>query len=71
VVDDGSQDTTWKVLQKLREEIPTLAPVQNPAAWIRRRRLWVRRVRGDAVVVMMADASDSPADAVHYWRLPQ
>jgi dolichol-phosphate mannosyltransferase len=27
------------------------------------------RSRGDAVVIMMADASDSPADAVRYWRL--
>jgi dolichol-phosphate mannosyltransferase len=26
-------------------------------------------MRGDAVVIMMADASDSPADAVKYWRL--
>jgi dolichol-phosphate mannosyltransferase len=26
-------------------------------------------MRGDAAVVMMADASDSPADAVRYWRL--
>ena len=25
--------------------------------------------RGDAVVIMMADASDAPADAVTYWRL--
>jgi dolichol-phosphate mannosyltransferase len=25
--------------------------------------------RGDAVVVMMADASDSPRDAVRYWEL--
>ena len=25
--------------------------------------------RGDAVVIMMADASDSPADAVRYWHL--
>ena len=26
-------------------------------------------MRGDAVVIMMADASDSPADAVRYWHL--
>ena len=26
-------------------------------------------MKGDAVVVMMADASDSPTDAVKYWRL--
>ena len=26
-------------------------------------------IRGDACTIMMADASDSPADAVRYWRL--
>ncbi|MDE3085027.1 MAG: glycosyltransferase, partial [Verrucomicrobiota bacterium] len=32
VVDDGSKDRTWEVLQKLQSEIPTLAPVQNSGA---------------------------------------
>jgi dolichol-phosphate mannosyltransferase len=27
------------------------------------------RVKGDAIVIVMADASDLPADAVRYWRL--
>ena len=27
------------------------------------------QVKGDAVVIMMADASDLPSDAVKYWRL--
>src|SRR4051812_7780379 len=30
VVDDGSTDTTWQILQELRNRIPTLRPVQNP-----------------------------------------
>jgi len=30
VVDDGSTDRTWAVLQELRREIPSLNPVQNP-----------------------------------------
>ncbi|MEQ1772109.1 MAG: glycosyltransferase family 2 protein, partial [Devosia sp.] len=29
----------------------------------------LNHMRGDAVVIMMADASDSPTDAVRYWRL--
>jgi len=29
VVDDGSSDETWAILQKLKEGIPVLAPVQN------------------------------------------
>ena len=30
VVDDGSRDATWSVLQSLAKEIPTLAPVAQP-----------------------------------------
>ena len=71
VVDDGSKDTTWSVLQALKKEIPTLAPVQNPGPHGFGRAIvyGLNRMKGDAVVIMMADASDSPADAVKYWRL--
>ena len=72
VVDDGSKDGTWAVLQTLREkEIPTLAPVQNKGANGFGRAVihGLNHSRGDAVVVMMADASDSPRDAIRYWRL--
>jgi dolichol-phosphate mannosyltransferase len=71
VVDDGSKDATWAVLEKLREEIPTLAPVQNPGphGFGRAITFGFGHVRGDAIVVMMADASDAPADAVRYWQL--
>src|SRR6476469_4923967 len=30
VVDDGSSDGTWKILQELQSRVPNLAPVQNP-----------------------------------------
>jgi dolichol-phosphate mannosyltransferase len=72
VVDDGSRDRTWAVLQELRQKIPTLAPTQNRsgANGFGRAVVWgMDHSRGDAVVVMMADASDSPGDAVKYWRL--
>ena len=71
VVDDGSKDRTWAVLQELRAEIPTLAPVQNPGPHGFGRAIvyGFNHLRGDAIVIMMADASDSPADAVRYWRL--
>ncbi len=71
VVDDGSRDRTWAVLQDLKTKFPTLAPVQNTGqngfgrAVVR----GLDAARGDAVVIMMADASDSPRDAVHYWQL--
>ena len=71
VVDDGSRDRTWAVLQELRAKIPTLAPTQNPKDHgFGRAVVWgFDHSRGDAVVIMMADASDSPADAIKYWRL--
>jgi len=71
VVDDGSTDATWAVLEGLRAEIPTLAPARNPGPFGFGRAIvhGFGQVRGDAVVIMMADASDSPADAVTYWRL--
>ncbi|MGH7997097.1 MAG: glycosyltransferase family 2 protein [Opitutaceae bacterium] len=73
VVDDGSGDATWAALEQLRLEIPELRPARNPGphgfgrAVIR----GLDEARGDAVVIMMADASDDPADALAYWRLLQ
>jgi dolichol-phosphate mannosyltransferase len=71
VVDDGSKDRTWAVIQQLKAEIPTLAPARNPGPHGFGRAVvhGLGKSRGDAVVIMMADASDSPADAVKYWRL--
>jgi dolichol-phosphate mannosyltransferase len=71
VVDDGSRDSTWSVLQSLQAEIPTLVPVRNPGpnGFGRAVILGFSQCRGDALVVVMADGSDSPADAVTYWNL--
>ena len=72
VVDDGSHDRTWAVLQDLRQRFPSLAPTKNAsgANGFGRAVIWgLDHSRGDAVVIMMADASDAPADAVKYWQL--
>jgi dolichol-phosphate mannosyltransferase len=71
VVDDGSRDKTWAVLQALKAEIPTLVPVQNTGTNGFGRAIihGLSTVKGDAVVIMMADASDLPSDAVRYWKL--
>jgi len=72
VVDDGSRDRTWEVLQELKAKHPALAPTRNEsgAHGFGRAVVWgLDHSRGDAVVVMMADASDAPEDAVSYWRL--
>lgn len=71
VVDDGSKDRTWAVLQELKRTVPTLAPVQNLGlhGFGRAVIYGLNHMKGDACVIMMADASDSPDDAVQYWRL--
>ena len=53
VVDDGSKDTTWAVLEILRREIPTLMPVRNPGPHGFGRAIvyGFGQIRGDAVVV--------------------
>ena len=63
VVDDGSSDQTWPVLQSLVVEIPTLVPGEEhwaPMASEGRVICGLGHMRGDAVVIMMADASRPP-----------
>ena len=71
VVDDNSKDRTWGVLQELKHSLPTLVPVQNkgPNGFGRAVVFGLSHMKGDACTIMMADASDSPDDAVKYWRL--
>jgi dolichol-phosphate mannosyltransferase len=71
VVDDGSTDRTPEVLRQLQARIPTLAPTRNRGAnGFGRAVVWgLDHSRGDAVVIMMADASDAPEDAIKYWQL--
>lgn len=73
VVDDGSKDRTWEVLQQLKAEIPELAPVQNTGEHGFGRAIicGLDRLKGDAVVIMMADESDDATDAAKYWQLLQ
>ena len=70
VVDDGSRDDTWNILSALTLPLPELRPVKNtgPHGFGRAIIYGLDRMQGDAVVVMMADASDAPADVVKYWQ---
>lgn len=71
VVDDGSSDKTWELLTELQQRIPELRPAQNPGPHGFGRAIiyGLDRMRGDAVVIMMADESDDCHDVVVYWRL--
>jgi dolichol-phosphate mannosyltransferase len=69
-VDDGSTDTTWQILESLRERIPECKPVQNKGqhGFGRAVTCGFDHIAGDAVVVMMADESDDCRDVVRYWE---
>ena len=70
VVDDGSTDHTWQILQATKQRIPELTPVQNPGPYGFGRAViyGLDHSRGDAVVIMMADESDDCRDVVVYWQ---
>jgi dolichol-phosphate mannosyltransferase len=71
VVDDGSTDQTWSVLEELSHAVPALRPIQNtgPNGFGRAVIRGLDRMSGDAVVIMMADESDDCRDVVLYWKV--
>ena len=70
VVDDGSSDSTWTILERLKQTLPQLSPVrnQNLHGFGRAIIKGLDSMKGDAVVVMMADESDDCRDVVRYWQ---
>jgi dolichol-phosphate mannosyltransferase len=70
VVDDGSRDRTWEILQELKTRMSVLVPIQNHGrhgfggAVIH----GLGHTRGDAAVITMADESDDCRDVVRYWQ---
>jgi dolichol-phosphate mannosyltransferase len=70
VVDDGSTDRTWPLLMELCRRLPELAPIQNNGlhGFGRAVVAGLNNVKGDAVVIMMADESDDCRDVVRYWH---
>ena len=70
VVDDGSSDRTWQILQELKTRIPALAPIQNRGqpGFGRAVINGLDHMKGDAAVIMMADESDDCRDVVQYWQ---
>src|SRR5712691_10702004 len=64
VVDDGSTDRTWDLLQELKGRIPQLKPVKNVDShgFGRAVAVGLDEACGDAMVIMMADESDDCRD---------
>ena len=70
VVDDGSTDGTWSLLEEMARRIPEVRPVRRgaPHGFGRAVVAGLDASRGDAVVTMMGDGSDDPRDVVTYWE---
>ena len=70
VVNDNSTDGTEDVLKQLAGEIAALRYLNNlpPNGFGYAVRAGLAAFRGDAVVIMMADGSDSPDDLVAFHR---
>jgi dolichol-phosphate mannosyltransferase len=70
VVDDGSTDGTWDALAKLGARVTELVAVKNQGLHGFGRAIicGLERIKGDAVVIMMADESDDCRDVVRYWK---
>jgi len=71
VIDDGSTDDTWRVLNSMSARVATLKAVQNTGqhGFGSAVTLGFDRMSGDAVVIMMADESDDCRDVTAYWRI--
>lgn len=70
VVDDGSTDRTWEILQECTKTDAALRPVKNhaPHGFGRAIVRGLDSMSGDAAVIMMADESDDCRDVVRYWE---
>ena len=70
VVDDGSSDRTAAIVSSLSERISEVRLVSNgsPHGFGRAISYGLQMMRGDAVVIMMADESDDCRDVVRYWH---
>jgi len=70
IVNDGSEDATESVLQKLDETFESVRYVNNhaPNGFGLAIRKGFECYEGDAVAIVMGDGSDSPGDIVKYYR---
>jgi dolichol-phosphate mannosyltransferase len=70
IVNDHSTDRTESVLTELAGDLPNLRYVNNlkPGGFGYAVRTGLDEFAGDAVCIVMADASDDPKDVVAYYR---
>ena len=70
IVNDNSSDRTESILQRMSASIPEVRYVNNrpPHGFGFAVRAGLEAYSGDAVAIVMADASDRPADLVRFYR---
>jgi dolichol-phosphate mannosyltransferase len=70
VVDDASADSTAEVVERISRENPRVVSHRshNPPGFGFAIRAGLDIFTGDAVAIVMADGSDSPADIIAYYR---
>jgi dolichol-phosphate mannosyltransferase len=70
VVDDGSKDCTWTLLQQLTAANSRVHPIKNTGygGFGMAVRAGLSSFEGDGVIIAMADGSDSPEDIIAYAR---
>lgn len=73
VVADGCQDGTEDAVLRLQEKWPQVRLVRHnpPCGFGRALRCGLNFIRGEVVIIYMADLSDSPEDALAYYRTIQ
>jgi len=71
VVDDGSTDNTVAIVEARAAQTSEIRVARNPGphGFGRAIRYGLERFTGDAVVIVMADSSDDPADVVRYYHV--
>lgn len=72
VINDNSSDNTLEVMGELKNELPHLDCITNPAphnGFGFAVRKGLENFRGDCVAIVMADGSDDPDDLVKFYRL--
>lgn len=71
VADDGSTDATWTILIDLAHRRDYLRPVRNagPGGYGMAVKRALQATTGEAIIIVMADGSDQPADVVAYARV--
>lgn len=70
VINDNSKDNTENILQKLSKQYPTVRYLNNvpPHGYGFAVRKGLESFDGEAIVITMADASDTPNDVVRFYR---